>query len=72
MICGFAPAASVAAAPLAAHIAYLKREGVTKDGEKARMFDAEGEAADESGFADRCRGDRHHFRFIVSPEEGSR
>lgn len=31
------------AAPLAAHVAYLKREGVTRDGEKARMFDAQNE-----------------------------
>ena len=28
-------------APMSAHVAYLKREGVTRDGEKARMFDAE-------------------------------
>ncbi len=27
-------------APLAKHIAYLKREGVTRDGQDARMFDA--------------------------------
>ena len=27
-------------APLSKHIAYLKREGVTRDGEDARMFDA--------------------------------
>ncbi len=47
-----------------------KREGVTRDGENACMFDAQSETADENGFADRCRGDRHYFRFIVSPEEG--
>src|SRR5271165_6733279 len=28
-------------APMTAHVAYLKREGVTRDGETARMFDAE-------------------------------
>ena len=27
-------------APLSKHIAYLKREGVTRDGADARMFDA--------------------------------
>ncbi|WP_237718430.1 relaxase/mobilization nuclease domain-containing protein [Rhodovulum sp. PH10] len=58
------------AAPLAAHVAYLRREGVGRDGERARMFDAGGEA-DEKGFVERCAGDRHHFRFIVSPEEAS-
>jgi type IV secretory pathway VirD2 relaxase len=56
-------------APLSAHIAYLKREGVTKGSDKARMFDADTDRAEERGFAERCRGDRHHFRFIVSPED---
>lgn len=58
--------------PLPAHVAYLKREGVTRNGEKARLFDAQGDAADDKGFAERCRDDRHHFRFIVSPEEATK
>ena len=29
--------------PLGAHLSYLRREGVTKDGQSARMFDAESE-----------------------------
>lgn len=57
--------------PLAAHVAYLKREGVTRDGEKARMFDSQSDSADDKAFAGRCRADRHHFRFIVSPEEAT-
>uniref|UniRef100_Q07JD1 Type VI secretion protein n=1 Tax=Rhodopseudomonas palustris (strain BisA53) TaxID=316055 RepID=Q07JD1_RHOP5 len=56
-------------APLTKHVSYLKREGVTRDGADARMFDARSDAADERGFAERCEGDRHHFRFIVSPED---
>ena len=59
------------AAPASAHVAYLKREGVTRDGEKARMFDAETDRADDAGFADRTKDDRHHFRFIVSPEDAA-
>ena len=58
-------------APLPKHIAYLKREGVTRDGEDARMFDASSDAADERAFAERCEDDRHHFRFIISPEDGA-
>ena len=58
-------------APLPRHIAYLKREGVTRDGADARMFDARSEAADERAFAERCEDDRHHFRFIVSPEDAA-
>jgi len=60
---------SFRAAPLATHVAYLRREGVTRDGEKARMFDAASDHADEKAFAGRCEGDRHHFRFVVSPED---
>ena len=56
-------------APLARHVAYLKREGVTRNGADAKMFDARSDAADERAFAGRCEGDRHHFRFIVSPED---
>ena len=56
---------------MAKHIAYLKREGVTKDNDRAVMFDANGDLADESAFTERCAGDRHHFRFIVSPEDAA-
>lgn len=56
-------------APLRTHLTYLRREGVTKDGAAGRMFDAERDDADHRGFIDRCEEDRHHFRFIVSPED---
>lgn len=59
------------AAPLAKHIAYLEREGVTRGGQGASMFDADGDAADRSAFAERTGDDRHHFRFIVSPEDAA-
>lgn len=55
--------------PLRAHLAYLKRDGVTRDGARGQMFDAAGDAADDKGFSERCADDRHHFRFIVSPED---
>lgn len=56
-------------APLVAHLAYLKREGVTREGERGVMFDAASDRADDIAFAERCQDDRHHFRFIVSPED---
>ncbi|MBL8657606.1 MAG: DUF3363 domain-containing protein [Altererythrobacter sp.] len=58
-------------APMSAHVAYLKREGVTRDGSPTRMFDAAGDNADDRSFADRCKDDRHHFRIIVSPEDAA-
>src|ERR1700742_4292578 len=54
---------------LRAHIGYLKRDGVTRDGSQGRLFDAAGDDADGRAFAERCEGDRHHFRFIVSPDD---
>ena len=56
-------------APLSAHMSYLKRNGVTRDSEKAVMFDASSDRADDLAFAERSKDDRHHFRFIVSPED---
>jgi type IV secretory pathway VirD2 relaxase len=55
--------------PLTAHLSYLQRDGVTRDGAPGRMFDPNSDQMDARDFADRCQGDRHHFRFIVSPDD---
>ena len=54
---------------LRAHIGYLRRDGVTRDGSPGKLFDAAGDDADSRVFAERCEEDRHHFRFIVSPDD---
>ena len=56
-------------APLSKHLAYLKRDGVTRDGADARMFDAASGDAEAKAFTERCEEDRHHFRFTISPED---
>ena len=56
-------------APLGTHLDYLRRDGVTRDGDKALLFGPGTEEADGRGFAERCEDDRHHFRFIVSPDD---
>ncbi|MBX7481637.1 relaxase/mobilization nuclease domain-containing protein [Qipengyuania qiaonensis] len=58
-------------APLSRHIAYLSRDGVTRDGADGRMFDARSDHADGEAFAARCEDDRHHFRFMISPEDAA-
>ena len=58
-------------APLARHVAYLERDGVTRDGSSGQMFDAGSDRADGDAFAQRCEDDRHHFRIIVSPEDAN-
>jgi type IV secretory pathway VirD2 relaxase len=57
------------AAPLAKHLTYLKRDGVTRDGKNAALFGSDENTIDGEAFAERCADDRHHFRFIVSPED---
>ena len=57
------------AAPLTPHLRYLRREGVTQDGAKAKLFGPEQDEVDPKAFAERCADDRHHFRFIVSPDD---
>lgn len=55
-----------------AHLRYLERDGVARDGEKGRVYSSleDGRDGDEGrAFIERCRGDRHQFRFIVAPED---
>lgn len=53
-----------------AHLRYLERDGVNRDGEKGQVYSAERDAEDGRAFLDRGRDDRHQFRFIVSAEDG--
>ena len=54
-----------------AHLRYLERDGVTRDGEKGRVYSALEDQADGHGFVERGLGDRHQFRFIVAPEDST-
>ncbi|MEM7721415.1 MAG: DUF3363 domain-containing protein, partial [Pseudomonadota bacterium] len=56
-------------APMVKHLGYLQRDGVGQDGRDADLFGAESDDLDRVSFAERCEDDRHHFRFIVSPED---
>lgn len=60
-----------ARAALLRHLGYVQRDGVTREGEAGRHFDRSLDEADGRAFVDRCTDDRHHFRFIVSPEDGA-
>ena len=58
----------------AEHLRYLQREGAGEGGERGVAFDGEGELTPEqlSQFREKIGGDRHHFRIMVSPENGAR
>ena len=51
------------------HLRYIEREGVDRDGGKGHAYGPTTDHADLSDFEERGRGDRHQFRFIVSPED---
>jgi type IV secretory pathway VirD2 relaxase len=54
-----------------AHLRYLEREGVTREGVKGRCYSALENEADGQAFIERGRDDRHQFRFIVAPEDSA-
>ena len=54
-----------------AHLRYIQRDGVSKDHEPGRLYDAAHDEADGKAFLDRSDGDRNQFRFIVSPEDAT-
>ena len=54
-----------------AHLRYIQRDGVTREGTPGELYSAERDTADGKAFLQRCDGDRHQFRFIVSAEDGS-
>jgi type IV secretory pathway VirD2 relaxase len=60
----------VSAKAVDAHLRYLERDGVNRDGERGQVYSAERDVEDGRAFLDRGRDDRHQFRFIVSAEEG--
>jgi hypothetical protein len=60
------------AGAVGAHLRYLERDGTSREGEPGRFYSTFSDEADGREFAGRGSGDRHQFRFIVSPEDGAR
>lgn len=60
------------AAALAAHVAYLARAGAGLERARPEFFDRDRDGAEVIAATRAWTDDRHHFRFIVSPEHGDR
>ena len=54
-----------------AHLKYIVRDGVTREGAPGRLYDASGDDVDAGLFLDRSEKDPHQFRFVVSADEGA-
>ncbi len=51
------------------HVAYIRREGAGREGERGKLYDRSVDAADAKAFDERADEDRRQFRLIVSPED---
>ena len=58
-------------AALAAHIGYIRRDAELEEKDRGKLFDAMSEDSNASDLIKSITDDRHHFRFIVSPEDGA-
>jgi type IV secretory pathway VirD2 relaxase len=63
--------AKAASKSVDAHLRYLERDGVTRDGQRGKAYSALEDEADGKAFVERGRDDRHQFRFIVAPEDSN-
>ena len=53
------------------HLNYIQRDGVKLDGGPGQLYCADEDDADGRLFLRPFAGDRHHFRLVVSPEDGA-
>jgi len=54
-----------------AHLRYIQRDGVTRDGQSGELYGPDGDHVDGKSFLDGTEVDRHQFRFIVAPEDSA-
>lgn len=52
-----------------AHLRYLQRDGVTREGAPGDLYDSQRDRCDGETLLSHCNGDRHQFRFIISAED---
>lgn len=72
LVCRHAGKGGNRAAALAKHVAYLGRSGAGLEGARPEFFDRQIDAVDPADETGSWTADRHHFRFIISPEHGDR
>lgn len=51
------------------HLRYIQHDGASREAEPGQLYGADEDRADGREFLQRSKGDRHQFRFMVSPED---
>ncbi|ADM10542.1 hypothetical protein PB2503_12509 [Parvularcula bermudensis HTCC2503] len=64
-----ARASPTGVAGFAKHVAYIRRDGAGREGERGKLYDRSVDEADAKAFNNRADEDRRQFRLIVSPED---
>jgi len=64
--------AQIRPAAIRENLDYIERDGVQPDGSPGRLEAAREDEIDAESFARRIETDRHHFKIIVSPEDGAK
>lgn len=72
LVCRHGNKGPAAASALARHVAYIGRAGAGVAGSRPEYFNGRTEALEAAEEARSWSRDRHHFRFIISPEHGDR
>jgi type IV secretory pathway VirD2 relaxase len=54
-----------------AHLRYIQRDGVTREGAPGELYGRDTDHADGRDFLERCGNDDRQFRVIVSAEDGA-
>lgn len=72
LLCRHGGKGSAGAGALAKHVAYLGRAGAGAEGARPEYFSGRAEALEPTEETRGWSQDRHHFRFIISPEHGDR
>ena len=55
----------------AAHLRYILRDGITRDGQPGQLYNANGDDANGRDFLDRSERDPHQFRFMRGYDQGA-
>lgn len=53
------------------HLRYISRDSAVRSEEQGHLFNEKSGDVEKDVFAENAKTDRHHFRFIVSPEDAS-
>lgn len=67
----FVRLASSSAGALSQHLNYISRDSAVQASDRGKLFDQSSDDIDRQMFAQNAKDDRHHFRLIVSPEDGA-